>query len=595
MSHQGREVRQALSARLLEVIAEFSAHLPEGTIAAELSRLGGDLRVNLTQGPPATLPEAQWSVSLPGTLEVRVVELAGFERIWRAVLTESRFRVRALPTPSAPPERVRLFAPCERGSLTLRVRRSRIEAQALLLEVERPGLATRLRGEELRRALGATTRSERTSLPAPPPPPENDLETIAPTYQVQLEQRSFCNLLREHLEDPRAGYLRVTQPRRTTTFLVAERAVWEVWQAPHPESIALSTLLLRGGQLDAPQLARATRLASEQNIPLEAALLELNLLSPRRLALTRRARILYALDPTGTQWERGLASFHPLPEAPALDPSTRVELGTHLFARTFKKTLSRAPEDLKHSARALGPGPFSLQERPGLQRRQLGATPQATPVVRALSERPQPLAQLLESGDPPELIAATLLTLADFDLLRYSTPDTRHALSGNDIFGHDALHRHAVLRMAARADADDHFAYLDLHWSAYTQLVQRAYLRLREQVLAASLPPDEEPLKERVLHRLDHAHDVLAIPAQRACYRAEIIDNWTCQTTLEALRERLDEARESNDLAHAFDLARRVLELAPDCASTRALVANLRASQVQREVPFCPPGRPTAS
>ena len=588
MSHQGREVRRALSERLAEVIAEFSASLPERDIAEELNRLGGDLRVRTAS--PADLPGATWVPAgpTPAVLEVEIDNLARFERIWRGVLAESRLCVRVPPGEGRTPGSLRLRGPrsrgaCARGTLTLTVRRARLESGTLLLEVERPGLATRLRGEELRRLLGAASEDDAVvTLPECPPA----LSSSGQRYSVDLATHPFAEVLRQHLDDPTPGYLQVVQAQRTTTFLIAERAVWEVWQAPHPESIALSTLLLRGGQLDAEQLARATARARSRACSLEQALLELKLLSARHLALTRRARILYVLAPDGARWQRGQATFYALNEPPALDPSTRVELGTHLFGRTFKALQALAEPELQAQLSRLGAGPFLLREKPGLGRRQLAASPQVTPVVQALLDGPCRPARLLERDLPEPTIAAALLALHHFDLLHTLAPTHRQAASGDEAFEDPEID--ALRRLEARVESDDHFAFLDLHWSAYSALVQRAYLKRREQVLSAELSTDLRPLKERLLARLDQAHTALIHPQQRADYRDRLFDALTQESALATFHADLQTARDQGHLSRALDLAQRILELDPDCASTRALCGSMRATQVQQRTPTSP-------
>ncbi|TXD39019.1 hypothetical protein FRC98_01045 [Lujinxingia vulgaris] len=588
MSHQGREVRRALSERLSEVIAEFTASLPEDAIAEELNRLGGDLRVRTAA--PEELPDASWlpGAATPAVLEVAIDNLARFERIWRGVLAESRLCVRMPPGEARTPGSLRLRGPrargCgARGTLTLKVRRARVEPGALLLEVERPGLATRLRGEELRRLLGAIGGDEAVvKMPEAPPV----LTTQSPRYSVDLSVRPFTELLRTHLDDPAPGYLQVVQAQRTTTFLIAERAVWEVWQVPHPESIALSTLLLRGGQLDAEQIARATARAEAQACSLEQALLELKLLSARHLALTRRARILYVLDPIGSRWRRGKASFYALEKTPTLDPSTRVELGTHLFGRTLKALQALPEHELLEQMCQLGAGPFLLRERSGLGRRQLAASPQVTPVVQALLDGPCRPTHLCNLELPEPTIAAAMLALHHFDLLHTHTPAYRSAASGDEAFEDPELN--VLRRLEARAESDDHFAFLDLHWTAYSALVQRAYLSLREQLLTPEFSPDLHPLKDRLLARLDLAHATLASPQRRADYRDALIAPFSRNAALTTLRDELHQAHQRGDLPRALDRAQRVLELAPDCAPTRALACTLRAAQVQqRSSPSC--------
>ncbi|RVU48048.1 hypothetical protein EA187_01020 [Lujinxingia sediminis] len=582
MSHQGREVRRALSERLSEVIAEFAASLPEHDIAEELNRLGGDLRVRTAS--PDELPGAHWLPGevTPAVLEVEIDNLARFERIWRGVLAESRLCVRVPPGEARTPGILRLHGPRTRGAntrgtLTLKVRRARHESGELLLEVERPGLATRLRGEELRRMLGAASNENTVvAMPESPPP----LSSLPHRYDVDLSSQPFASVLRTHLDDPSPGYLQVVQPRGVTTFLLAERAVWEVWQAPHPESIALSTLLLRGGQLDTEQLARATARATSKSCSLEQALLELKLLSARHLALTRRARILYVLDPGGARWQRGQARFYALETSPALDSSTRVELGTHLFGRTLKAFLALPEQELRSRISQPGAGPFILREQPGLGRRQLAASPQITPVVQALLDGPCRTTRLLELDLPESTVAAALLTLHHFDLLHALAPPHRQAASGDEAFEDPGLD--ALRRLDARIESDDHFAFLDLHWSAYSALIQRAYLSLREQILTPEFSADLLPLKARILARLDLAHAELANPQRRADYRDTLIDACTRETSLATFRSELQSAQHQGHLTRALDLAQRILELAPDCASTRALACTLRAAQVQQ-------------
>lgn len=132
---------------------------------------------------------------------------------------------------------------------------------------------------------------------------------------------------------------------------------------------------------------------------------------------------------------------------------------------------------------------------------------------------------------------------------------------------------------AAKVGSADHYAMLGLHWSAYPQLIEEAYLREKWNVELEHYPEttSETDLesRERVSEALDQAYDMLHHPTSRRAYRETLVDKMNLESAVRLYREKGDTALMRNDPEAARDFFQRVVELAPKHRGARAKLEEL--------------------
>lgn len=334
---------------------------------------------------------------------------------------------------------------------------------------------------------------------------------------------------------------------------------------PRRAEFELGPMLLAANRLDKVQIDMAAAHAEEHGLPLERALHELNIMETDLLRNTLAGRLTFILADivkinTGlvrvVDAESMTPGFLPM-------PPLRVHLAVErpIFASLFDK------------ARML-----SAQDRETRSADDLDAYPEINEVDR---ER---LEQAIESEEHLRFVQNILTGQR-----RLREVFTESALAGPETFAIVfSLHRmgllsfdrslhHTVVRERFRENVTvkylsvhkaSYFEVLNVHWSSYDAVIQRAYDELCQQFDPNDVPEHmESEVHQRVKEireRVESAYQVLAKRPHRHAYRTRIMPEYKLQHAVPLFLKQCELSEKRNQLEDAADALRRVLEIAPD-------------------------------
>ncbi|MFU8805713.1 MAG: J domain-containing protein, partial [Bradymonadaceae bacterium] len=364
-------------------------------------------------------------------------------------------------------------------------------AEGMALEVARTDEITRQRLRQMPAKLAGgdlDSGPERTHRGLPQAAANTDYVTVEgipvvgelvllqhePVGRWQLEQVPLERVLLDILHHQGWGVLQVELLNSSRQIITHNGHVLDLQTDPENDDESLGRLLVTARQIDERQLEQARLYAEKHGLPLGEALVALQILSYRKLLLALKSRLAYMLEKVWNE-RRGLVRFFALDGPPRHYITPPLSLAARIFSHLLGRYRGMSEGDVLELCRKRYAGRLIAACEPlPLNLDWLGLTEDQQRFLALLQSHPRPVRDLITSRAKPEAkTLALLLTLDHMNLLALTqtTPEGRAKKERRD----------EIQSFHSRISTDDHYSVLGLHWSAYDQEVQAAYLKLMEQ------------------------------------------------------------------------------------------------------------------
>lgn len=427
-----------------------------------------------------------------------------------------------------------------------------------------------LHGPPLARSISNAANSDSLS-----PTTEMVLLQHEPIGRWQLEQVPLERVLLDVIAHGGWGVLQIEHPQLSRQLITHCGHIIDIQTSAQVVDEELGELLLRSRQVDERQIAQARDYAANHGTAMGEALVALQTLSYRKLLLAMKSRLAYVLEKIWND-PRGVARFFALDQPPQHYISPPLAIGPRILAHVMTRYQQKSEEEIaslcesrygRNRIAACRPLPLDVDA--------LGFDEQQQRLIEFLQTHPRPLKLVLKSDHGPlKSTMMLILALDHFNLLLVSDTQTRE--EGRRPADRERLEE--IQHFYSRLGTDDHFAILGVHWSAYDQEIQGAYLRLTELYERQDTLVDRalRPKLTAIRARIQDAYDAICRPSRRALYRQSLIDNSTRRNALEMLRRQAETAKLQRDIDTAIDACCRIVELDPDDETARNDLKELR-------------------
>lgn len=386
---------------------------------------------------------------------------------------------------------------------------------------------------------------------------------------LQLSGHAFSGMLQLRQKGAKSKEEIIWQLLFDSGFLV------EASRRPRAPRSELGHMLLLANRIKKEDLSIAAAHADEHQLPIERGLLELDLLEPNALRQSLAGRLTFVLRKLCgvTEGTVEIYSEESLPAGYLPTPPLRVHVAVE---RTVFQLLF---EQLRQ---------LSVREREKQAYAELDAYPESGP------EEVDRVERALTNEDHLKFIRRLATGRR-----RLREVITESPLSGSDTFAIlFALHRmgllrfdrslhHTVVRERYRENVTvkylsvhkaSYFEVLNVHWSSYDEVIERAYRELIQQFDPGEVPENlEKEVHQRVSdirERIESAYQVLARREHRHAYRTRIMPEYKLAHAVPLFLKQCELAQRRNQIEEACDSLKRVLELDPNHETARAQLAG---------------------
>ncbi|QDG54411.1 hypothetical protein FIV42_27800 [Persicimonas caeni] len=351
----------------------------------------------------------------------------------------------------------------------------------------------------------------------------------------------------------------------------------EMTRKPRTPREELGPMLHMADRIDEQQLGMAAAHADENDTTFERSLLELEILDHDRIRHAIAGRITYLLRQTCEvkDGEVRVYDSDSLPAGYLPAPPLRVHVPVEriIFKRLFErlKLLETDERDVLVAEQLDTYPEVAPGERDRLERAVL-AEEHSRLVDRIVSGRRRLREVFTESNLSPAETFAVVYALHRMGVLRFDT--SLHQTIVRERFRENVTVKYLSVHKAS------YFEVLNVHWSSYDEVVEKAYKELIEQFDPASVPEAMEPeVHQRVREirdRIESAYQVLAEREQRHGYRKRIMPEYKLAHAIPLFMKQAELAERRSHWSEALDSLRRVLEIEPDNDK-----AQLRYARIQ--------------
>ena len=374
------------------------------------------------------------------------------------------------------------------------------------------------------------------------------------------------------------GMVEVESDRGSFQVLFDNGLVSDLEQRPRNASEELGLMLLRADRISRPQLEMAAAAADETASTVARSLLDLGILDPDSIRKSIAGRLTYLLQRvvSAESGEIRVYGATSLPAGFLPNPPLRVHISAEriIFRHLFEQ-LRQIP----------------MSEREKMQADAVDAYPE---VLFAERDRVARACQ-----DPAHLdLVDTLLrgrrrlleVFTESGLGHAETFGLVHALHRMGLVRFDRSLHHTIVRERYRENVTvkhlsvhkaSYFEVLNVHWSSYTDVVQRAYDELLVQFDPDTVPDHlEEEVHQRVREirdRVESAYQVLAERETRHAYRKRIMPEYKLAHAIPLFVKQSELAERRHQWPEARDAILRVLEIEPDDKSALGRLERIEA------------------
>ncbi len=388
--------------------------------------------------------------------------------------------------------------------------------------------------------------------------------SVKPSRTWDLSQDDVVEPLLQLVANNATGMLELDDGRSRMLVLIDRGSFVDVASDPERPDESLESLLVRARTIDQDDAEKVTQYRQTYGVGSSEALLNLGICDWNELQIGLRTRIRFLLGKVVNV--RGEARFFPLENLPSKPLAKPVSILTFAFGRVVETIDDDIPAELDahlfKPPETLPPVLATVQLLPqheDLLGVQFGAGKSANDLVRlARSSRSEALAAIL-----------TLCRLGFLDRTAFRPISRVQTQSVQQL---DMLH--------ARLATNSHFEIFGLHWSAYDEEIQKRYESLKKKFAPTAFGPGlDDQLRariEEVTERVENAWAVLRNTKSRREHRAELVDSFQVESSVEMFVQQADTAVFRRDLVDAITFYSRVLELEPDRPGVREKIRQLK-------------------
>jgi hypothetical protein len=347
---------------------------------------------------------------------------------------------------------------------------------------------------------------------------------------------------------------------------------------PREPGEELGPMLHMADRIDDQQLAMAAAHAEENETTFERSLLELEVLDHDRIRHAIAGRLTYLLrqicDVDGGEVRVFDSDSLPAGYLPAPPLRVHVPVERIIYKRFFErlKLLETDERDTLVAGHLDAYPEVGPSDRDRIERVVL-AEEHDRLVERIISGRRRLREVFTESNLSPAETFAVVYALHRMGVLRFDT--SLHQTIVRERFRENVTVKYLSVHKAS------YFEVLNVHWSSYDEVIEKAYVELIDQFDPDSVPEAmEEEVHERVgeiRDRIESAFKVLAEREQRHAYRKRIMPEYKLAHAIPLFMKQAELAERRSQWTEALDSLRRVLEIEPDNDK-----ASLRFERIQQ-------------
>ncbi|MEZ4460445.1 MAG: hypothetical protein R3E66_12115 [bacterium] len=340
--------------------------------------------------------------------------------------------------------------------------------------------------------------------------------------------------------------------------------VVEMSRHPRRADEELGLMLLRADRITKQQLAMAAAHADELGCNLERSLLDLGILDPDRIRHAIAGRLTFLIREliNVRSGEVQVYESNALPTGFLPAPPLRVHVAIErVIFRKFFEHYKQVP----------------LRDRESHMQSYLDAYPEIVPDERERAERTLTEEEHLKLADNVITGRRRLREVfTESTLAHAETYAVVHTLHRMGLLRFDRSLHQTVVRERFRENVTvkflsvhkaSYFEVLNVHWSSYDEVVQKAYDELIVQFDPSTVPEHLEPeVHQRVSEirdRVESAYQVLSSREPRHAYRKRIMPEYKLAHAIPLFLKQSELAEKRRNWAEALDAARRVTEIEP--------------------------------
>lgn len=407
------------------------------------------------------------------------------------------------------------------------------------------------------------------------------VEPVLPPARVEeLDGERILDVLLQLSGSGFTGLLEVEEGEVSRQVYFDGGLVVEIVRRPRVSGEELGPMLHMADRIDAEQLGMAAAHSDENHTIFERSLLELELLDQAQIRQAIAGRLTYLLRLI-CQAERGVVRVYdgqgmPAGYLPAPPLRVHVPVERIIYRRLFER--------LKN---------LSAEQRDALVQGFLDTYPQMTPdgfervervvlndaharlVNRILRARRRLREVFTESSLAPAETAAVVHALYRMGVLKFDT--SLHKTIVRERFRENVTVKYLSVHKAS------FFEVLNVHWSSYDEVIEKAYRELAAQFNPQAVPDSIEPevlQRVREIHeRVEAAYRALKRHEDRSLYRGRIMPEYKLDHAIPLFLKQAELAERRQEWAEAKDSLRRLLEIDPENQQ-----AASRLAQVERRL-----------
>lgn len=324
-------------------------------------------------------------------------------------------------------------------------------------------------------------------------------------------------------------------------------------------------MLHMADRIDDQQLGMAAAHADENDTTFERSLLELEILDHDRIRHAIAGRLTYLLR-VACELREGEVKVYDSDSLPAgylPAPPLRVHVPVEriIFKRLFErlKLLETDERDVLVDKHLNAYPEVSPTERDRLGRAVLSDS-HARLLDRIMSGRRRLQEVFTESSLSPPETFAVIYALHRMGVLRFDT--SLHQTIVRERFRENVTVKYLSVHKAS------YFEVLNVHWSSYDEVVEKAYNELIDHFDPSTVPEAmEKEVHQRVgeiRERIETAYQVLSEREKRHAYRKRIMPEYKLDHAIPLFMKQAELAERRSQWSEALDSVRRVLEIDPD-------------------------------
>ncbi|MFW5968513.1 MAG: hypothetical protein ACOCV2_13395 [Persicimonas sp.] len=363
----------------------------------------------------------------------------------------------------------------------------------------------------------------------------------------------------------------------------------EITRRPRQPHEELGPILHMADRIDDQQLAMAAAHADENGTTFERSLLELDILDHDRIRHAIAGRLTFLIGEVSAMRSGRIRVYasDALPAGYLPAPPLRVHVPVEriIYRRLFEKLRgleSNEREELIDEHLDTYPE-VTAADHDRIERVVL--SPEHGQLVQRIAAERRRLREVItESNLPPAETFAVIYALHRMGALRFDT--SLHETIVRERFRENVTVKYLSVHKAS------YFEVLNVHWSSYDEVIERAYEELIEQFDPEQVPDEmEEEIHEKVgeiRDRIESAYEILAEREKRHGYRKRIMPEYKLKHAVPLFMKQAELAEKRSQFSEALDSLKRILEIDPDNEKAQLRYARIQEMEEGHLSPSAP-------